>query len=101
MKQTNQKATTNQNAKEHLRKTRDANIKWDQAKFTPINRREKIETENIFRTLYSDLNSYSNSNYSPKLPLFNEMMDRDYFHWGATAQIMEIIRRRRKSPETL
>ena len=27
-------------------------------------------------------------------------MDRDYFHWGATAVIMEIIRRREKSPET-
>ena len=28
-------------------------------------------------------------------------MDRDYFQWGATAEIMAIIRRRRKSPETL
>ena len=28
-------------------------------------------------------------------------MDRDYFHRGATAEIMEIIRRRRKNPETL
>ena len=28
-------------------------------------------------------------------------MDRDYFHWGATAEIMEIIRKRRKNPETL
>ena len=28
-------------------------------------------------------------------------MDRYYFHWGATAEIMEIIRRRRKSPEFL
>ena len=28
-------------------------------------------------------------------------MDRDYFHWGATTEIMEIIRRRRKSSETL
>ena len=28
-------------------------------------------------------------------------MDRDYFHWSATAEVMEIIRRRRKSPETL
>ena len=27
-------------------------------------------------------------------------MDRDYFHWGATTEIMEIIRRREKSPET-
>ena len=29
-----------------------------------------------------------------------EEMDRYYFHWGATAEIMEIIRRREKSPET-
>ena len=28
-------------------------------------------------------------------------MDRDCFHWGATAEIMEIIRRRRRSSETL
>ena len=27
-------------------------------------------------------------------------MDQEYFHWGATTEIMEIIRRRRKSPET-
>ena len=27
-------------------------------------------------------------------------MDRNYFHWEATAEIMEIIRRREKSPET-
>ena len=26
-------------------------------------------------------------------------MDRDYFHWGATAEIREIIRKRRISPE--
>ena len=28
-------------------------------------------------------------------------MDREYFQWGATAEIMEIIRRRRKRPELL
>ena len=28
-------------------------------------------------------------------------MDRDYFHWGATTEIMEIFRGRRKSQETL
>ena len=27
-------------------------------------------------------------------------MDRDYFHWGATAEVMKIVRRREKSPET-
>ena len=29
-----------------------------------------------------------------------EEMDQEYFHWGATAEIMEIIGRREKSPET-
>ena len=29
-----------------------------------------------------------------------EEMDRDFFHWGVTAENMEIIRRREKSPET-
>ena len=33
--------------------------------------------------------------------MFKSEMDRDYFHWSATADIMEIIRRQRKSPETL
>ena len=27
-------------------------------------------------------------------------MDREYFHWGATTEIMEIIQRREKSTET-
>ena len=27
-------------------------------------------------------------------------MNRDYFHWGATAEVMEIIKKREKSPET-
>ena len=45
----------------------------------------------------------------PKLPVQNyqelplptsEEMDREYFHWGATTEIMEIIQRREKSPKT-
>ena len=48
-------------------------------------------------------------NSQTKLPLRNlqtlqtssaEEMDRDNFHWRATTEIMEIIRRREKSPET-
>ena len=44
-----------------------------------------------------------------KLPILNckelplstsEEMDREYFHWGATTEIMEIIQSREKSPET-
>ena len=29
-----------------------------------------------------------------------EEMDRGYLHWGATAEVMEIIRRRERCPET-
>ena len=35
------------------------------------------------------------------MPLFKNEMDREYFHWGATADIMNIIRRRRKSQKHL
>ena len=37
----------------------------------------------------------------PELPLpTSEVMDREHFHWGATTEIMEIIQRREKRPET-
>ena len=39
-------------------------------------------------------------NHSNLPTSFEEEMDRDYFHWGATAEIMQIIQRREKSPET-
>ena len=32
----------------------------------------------------------------PATASIEEEMDRDYFHWGATAEIMQIIRRREK-----
>ena len=60
-----------------------------------------FKQESKIRNLNLSLNSNLNSKYSPKLPLFTKEMDRDYFHWGAIAEIMEIIRRRRKSPEPI
>ena len=36
----------------------------------------------------------------PATASIEKEMDRDYFHWGATAEIMQIIQRREKSPET-
>ena len=36
----------------------------------------------------------------PASASIEEEMDRDYFHWGATAEIMQIIQRREKIPET-
>ena len=63
------------------------------AKFTSNIYREKSKANNS-----TDENSKSTL---PNLFHFKRNMDRDYFHWGATTGIMEIIRRGRKSPETL
>ena len=70
----------------------------DKAKFASNDSREKFKPESKVRNVNSIQNSNLNTN---SLPLFKNEMDREYFHWGATAEIMEIIRRRRKSPETL
>ena len=75
---------------------RDVNKNRDQAKFTSNNSREKLKPESKIRNATLHQNSISNP-----LPPFKNEMDRKYFHWGATTEIMEIIRRRRKSPETL
>ena len=68
----------------------------DKAEFALNNHREKCKPESKVRSV--NINQTSNSNY---LPTFKKEIDRDYFHWGTTAEIMEIIRRRRKSPGTL
>ena len=77
---------------------RDVNKNRDQAKFTSNNSREKLKPESKIRNVTLHQNSISNSNL---LQPFKNEMDREYFHWGATTEIMEIIRRRRRSPETL
>ena len=86
-------------------KNRDVNKKREQAKLIVNNRRQKAKTESHTRNSKSNLNPNSNSNsnrtFLQNLPVFKTEMDRDYFHWGATPEIMEIIRKRRKSPETL
>ena len=78
---------------------RDVNKMNKQTNSAPNKRQRKAKTESSIRYLNS--NSNQNSNLLNNLPLFKNEMDRDYFHWCATAEIMEIIRRRRKSPETL
>ena len=80
-------------------KNRDVNKNSEKAELEINNRRQKAKTENSIQN--SDQNSTSNRNPSQSLPFFKTEMDQDYFHWGATAEIMEIIRRRRKNPETL
>ena len=80
------------------------NKKREQANLIVNNRRQKAKTESHTRKSKSKLNPNSNSNSNrtslQNLPVFKTELDRDYFHWGATAEIMEIIRKRRKSPET-
>ena len=78
---------------------RDVNKINKQTNNAPNKRQRKVKTESSIRNLNS--NSNQNSNLSNNLFLFKSEMDKDYFHWGATTEIMEIIRRRRKSPETL
>ena len=82
-----------------IENNRDVNKMNKQTNSAPNKRQRKAKTESSIRYLNS--NSNQNSNLLNNLPLFKNEMDRDYFHWGATAEIMEIIRRRRKSPETL
>ena len=74
------------------------NENYEQTKSASNKRRQKAKTESSTRNM--NLNSIQNTS-SKELPLFKSEMYRDYSHWGATAEIMEIIRRRRKSPETL
>ena len=78
---------------------RDVNKINKQTNSASNKRQRKTKTESSIQNLNS--NSNQNSNLLNNSRLFKSEMDRDYFHWGATAKIMEIIRRRRKSPETL
>ena len=99
----------NKTTKEHLNNqshqnrifenNRDVNKINKQTNSASNKRQQKAKTESSIRNLNS--NSNQNSNLLHNLPLFKSEMDRDYFHWGATAEIMEIMQRRRKSPETL
>ena len=68
---------------------RDVNKMNKQTNSAPNKRQRKAKTESSIRYLNS--NSNQNSNLLNNLPLFKNEMDRDYFHWGATAEIMEII----------
>ena len=81
---------------------RDVNKINEQTNSASNKRQRKAKTESSTRNLNSNSNQTSiASNSLNNLILFKNEMDRDYFHWGAMTEIMEIIRRRRKSPETL
>ena len=66
------------------------NKNCDKTKFASNIPRESFKPGSKIR----DVNLHRNltSNSTP-LPLFKNEMDREYFHWGATTEIMEIIRR--------
>ena len=93
----------NVNNKSHRNRTfeknRDVNKNYERTKSASNKRRQNVQTESSIQTLNS--NSIQNSKSQKELPLFKSEMDKDYSHWGATAKITEIIRRRIKSPETL
>ena len=75
------------------------NENYEQAKSAWNKRRQKAKTESSIRDW--NINSIPNLKLPKELSLFRSEVDRDYFHWGTTAEIMEIKRSRRKSPETL
>ena len=77
-------------------KNLDVNKNYKQAKSASNKRRQKAKTESSIRN--SNLNSTPNSKLPNELSILRSEMDRYYFHWGATVEIMEIRRRRRKSP---
>ena len=59
----------------------------------------KIEQSKITTSGQSDINTLKTSRKS--IIEINDKMDREnFYHWGATREIMEIIRRRNNSPET-
>ena len=98
-KRTEKKLNNQSHRNRTFEKNRDVNENYERTKSASTRRRQKVKTESSIRN--SNLNCIQNSKRLKGLPLFKNEMDRDYFHWGATAEIMEFIRRRRKSPETL
>ena len=98
-KRTEKKINNQSHRNRTFEKNRDVNENYERAKSASTKRRQKVKTESPIRNANS--NCIQNSKYLKELPLFKNEMDRDYFHWGATAEIMEIIGKRRKSPETL
>ena len=67
--------------------------------FENINNVNKIEQSKITTSGQSDINTLKTSRKSTIE--INDKMDREnFYHWGATREIMEIIRRRNNSPET-
>ena len=76
-----------------LENNRDVNKINKQTNNAPNKRQRKVKTESSIRNLNS--NSNQNSKLLNNLSLFKSKKDRDYFHWGATTEIMEIIRRQR------
>ena len=77
--------------------------KADQSQFNGLfeNKNHVNETEQSERTTsgQSDITTLKDSQTS-KNENFDKMDSENFYHWGATREIMDIIRRRNKSPET-
>ena len=98
-KRTEKKLNNQSHQNGTFKKNRDMNENYERTKSASTKRRQNANTESSIRN--SNSNCIQNSKRLKELPLFKNEMDRDSFHWGATAEIMEIIRKQRKSPETL
>ena len=98
-KRTEKKLNNQSHQNRTFEKNRDVNENYERTKSASTKRRQKVKTESSIRN--SNSKCIQNSKRLKELPLFKNEMDRDYFHRGATAEIMETIRKRRKSPETL
>ena len=98
-KRTEKKFNNQSHRNRTFEKNGDVNENYERTKSASTRRRQKVKTKTSIRN--SNLNCIQNSKRLKELPSFKNEMDRYYFHWGATAEIMESMRRRRKSPETL
>ena len=98
-KRTEKKLNNQSHQNRTFEKNRDVNENYERTKSASTKRGRKVKTESSTRN--SNSNCIQNSKRLKELSLFKNEMDRDFFHCGATAEIMEIIRKRRKSPETL
>ena len=91
--------TTLHNHKTETQNERKENQSQTNRKFKNKNNVNKIEQSKIITSGQSDISTLKTSRKS--IIEINDKMDREnFYHWGATREIMDISRRRNNSPET-
>ena len=95
---------------EFLRTARADHQNYARLQFEQSGTNRTFEKNRHVNKIDEQMETSPNSDAIETLPLHNysklsaasieEEMDCDSFHWGATAEVVEIIRRRDKSPET-